>query len=167
MQPATLAKINRKIAGYASLFSTADLGGDMIMPGAFRASLATQKLGDIKMLYQHDITRPIGQWLAVRETKKGLWVEGRLTENVQLADETLALIKDDVLDGLSIGFRTLRAEAGKGRIRRRLIEIQLVEISLVTFPMQPDARLEKSAAFSQTIKQLRHAGARMRQLAST
>ncbi|MGI9439710.1 MAG: HK97 family phage prohead protease [Parvibaculales bacterium] len=157
--------MNRKISGYASLFSSTDLGGDMIMAGAFRASLAKQQPRDIKMLYQHDITRPIGQWLNIRETEKGLWVEGQLTEHVQLADETLALIADGVLDGLSIGFRTIRAKASKGHIKRRLIEIQLVEISLVTFPMQPDARLKKSAASSQTITELRCAGARMRELA--
>ncbi len=157
--------MTRRIAGYAGLFGVADLGGDIIQPGAFTKTLAMQSPHDIKILYQHDATRPIGRWQIVRETERGLWVEGHLTEHVQLADEAFALVKDGVLDGLSIGFRAVRAQAGKGRIKRRLIEIQLVEISLVTFPMQPGARLQAPAVSSPSITQLRHAGAHMRRLA--
>ena len=159
--------MNRHIAGYAGLFGVADLGGDVIQSGAFSKTLAAQSPTEIKMLYQHDATRPIGRWQTVRETKRGLWVEGHLTEQVQLADEALALVQDGVLDGLSIGFRTVRAEAGRGRVKRRLIEVQLVEISLVTFPMQPGARLQATTPTvpSHTITQLRHAGVTLRRLA--
>lgn len=128
------------ICGYASLFGKPDLAGDEIKSGAFRQSLM-RRTEPTAMLYQHDATRPIGVWTQLRETDRGLWVEGVLARNVQLADEVGALIRQHMLTGLSIGYRPVRASVGQGRIKRYLHEVDLVEISIVTFPMQPLAKL--------------------------
>lgn len=132
--------MSRRIYGYASLFGVPDLAGDEIVPGAFRRGSGRLQ-NPPPMLYQHDATRPVGRWTVLRETPRGLWVEGELAKAVGLAEDVAALIRQDILSGLSIGFRTRRAAAGRGRVKRRLLDIELVEISLVTFPMQPQARL--------------------------
>ena len=117
------------------------MAADMIVPGAFARSLGQGKHGAVRMLYQHDLTRPIGCWKSLRETPDGLWVEGILTDNMRLSSDVAALLRSGALDGLSIGFRVRRALSGKGRVRRVLIDLELVEISIVTFPMQPFARV--------------------------
>lgn len=129
------------LKGYASLFNRPDLAGDEIAPGAFAKTLAARQ-DAVAMLYQHDATRPIGHWTRLQETPHGLWVEGELAAGVQLAQEVAALIEQDMLRGLSIGFRARRSTRGNGTTRRHLHDIDLVEISLVTFPMQPLARLQ-------------------------
>ena len=130
------------IEGYASLFGRADGGGDVVVAGAYGASLARLAAGRgrVKMLWQHDPTRPIGVWDTVREDEAGLFVRGRLLTEVAQGREALALIGAGAIDGLSIGYRTLRAVRDKDG-RRRLEEIELWEVSLVTFPMLPDARV--------------------------
>ncbi len=143
----------RKIFGYASVFASPDLAGDEIAHGAFATSLAKHTEAHtppLAMLYQHDTTRPIGRWTALRETRRGLWVEGELVAGVQLAEEVGALVQQGALHGLSIGFRPVKATAGRGRVKRRLHIIDLVEISIVTFPMQPLARLYTSADGAET-----------------
>ncbi len=79
--PATLSAVEADgtFTGYASLFGRPDLGRDMVMPGAFRASLARRGAGGVKMLFQHDPNTPIGVWLEIREDGEGLFVKGRLT----------------------------------------------------------------------------------------
>ena len=129
------------IEGYASRFGLPDQGGDIVAKGAFGASLArlAAKGDKVRMLWQHDPTKPIGVWDEIREDDKGLWVKGRLLPEIAQAREAAALIAAGAIDGLSIGYRTLRAERdGKGR--RRLVELELWEVSLVTFPMLPGAR---------------------------
>jgi HK97 family phage prohead protease len=132
-----------EIAGYASLFGAADQGGDVVQKGAYGASLA--RLGSarsgVKMLWQHDPTQPIGVWDEVREDARGLWVKGRLLLEVQAAREAWVLLEAGAIDGLSIGYRTVRSEKAAGG-QRLLHEVELWEVSLVTFPMLPDARVE-------------------------
>ena len=130
------------IEGYASYFGIADRGNDIVEPGAYAAAL--KRLSDagrsIKMLWQHDPAEPIGVWDEVREDAKGLDVKGRLLDDVARAREAAALLAAGAIDGLSIGYRTVKAtkdEAG----RRRLAELELWEVSLVTFPMLPEARV--------------------------
>ncbi|WP_350333379.1 HK97 family phage prohead protease [Coralliovum pocilloporae] len=128
-------------SGYASLFGKTDLGRDMVMPGAFANSLARRGTRGVKMLYQHDPSEPIGQWLELKENSRGLFVRGRLMPDVARSRDVLSLMREGVLDGLSIGFRTVRGKTdAKSRIRR-LYEVDLWEISVVTFPMLPDARI--------------------------
>lgn len=135
------------IAGHASLFGAADQGGDVVQKGAYAASLARLKREGVgvKMLWQHDPTRPIGVWDEVGEDERGLFVKGRLLLEVQAAREAHALLQAGAIDGLSIGYRTLRSEKGAGG-RRLLHEIELWEVSLVTFPMLPQARVQAAEA---------------------
>jgi HK97 family phage prohead protease len=130
------------IEGYASLFGVTDQGGDAVRPGAFAAGLArlAQKGDRVRMLWQHDPTRPIGVWDEIREDENGLWVKGRLLPEVVQAREAAALLKAGAIDGLSIGYRTIRAERDQ-KGRRVLAEIELWEVSLVTFPMLPEAKV--------------------------
>ena len=127
--------------GYASLFGIADLGGDVVQAGAFRDSLRKRDPDRVKMLWQHDPAEPIGAWLAMEEDARGLKVKGRLNLEVSRAREILALMREGQVDGLSIGFRTLRATQDRKTGLRHLQKIDLWEISLVTFPMLPQARV--------------------------
>ena len=130
------------IEGYASLFGAKDQGGDIVQAGAYGASLAAlQGAGrKVKMLWQHDPREPIGVWDEIREDAKGLYVKGRLLDSVAKGREAAALIDAGAIDGLSIGYRTVKATKDtKGQ--RLLAELELWEVSVVTFPMLPQARL--------------------------
>ena len=127
--------------GYASLFGKEDLGRDIVEPGAFKKSLAKRNLGQIKMLFQHDPREPIGVWNDIREDHRGLYVTGRLLLDVARAREVLSLMKAGALDGLSIGFHTVKASNNRRAGTRHLTEVDLWEISIVTFPMLPEARV--------------------------
>lgn len=132
-------------SGYASLFNLADLSGDRVMLGAFHRSLKARGTAGIRMLWNHDPGEPIGVWRSIAEDAYGLKVEGRLTPDVERSSALAHLIKDGALDGLSIGFHTVRSDKPKAlndqKALRRLIEVDLWEISLVAFPMQPGARI--------------------------
>jgi HK97 family phage prohead protease len=132
------AREDGRIEGHASLFDVPDASGDEVAPGAFAATLARPALRP-KLLWQHDPAQPIGVWDVLREDERGLWAEGRLIGEVRAGAEALALLRAGAVDGLSIGFRTVRA-ARLPDGRRRLIEVELWEISLVTFPMLDEAR---------------------------
>ena len=130
------------IEGYASLFGDQDRGGDIVEKGAYARSLERLRSEgrQVKMLWQHDPAQPIGVWDEVREDARGLYVKGRLLESVARAREAAALIAARAIDGLSIGYRTVRA-AKNDKGRRLLRELELWEVSLVTFPMLPSARV--------------------------
>ena len=128
--------------GYASLFNREDLGHDVIAPGAFRDSLAGRDVNAIKMLFQHNASEPIGVWEVIREDAKGLYVKGRLMTAVAKAREVLALMRAGALDGLSIGFKAVKARRDARSGVRRIEKVDLWEISVVTFPMLPGARVE-------------------------
>jgi HK97 family phage prohead protease len=158
-------EVDGTFTGYASLFGKADLGRDMVMPGAFGASLRRRGLAGVKMLYQHDPNEPIGVWQEIREDRDGLFVRGKLTTEVARAREVLSLMRAGALDGLSIGYRTVRGETQKGSGVRRLLEVDLWEISVVTFPMLPGARIESVKAVqarAALVAALRRAAAAMR-----
>ncbi len=130
------------IAGYASLWGVPDQGGDIVERGAMAASLRRLRAEGqgVKMLWQHDPAQPIGVWEEVVEDARGLHVRGRILDDVARGREALALVRAGAIDGLSIGYRTLRA-AKDAQGLRRLLEVELWEVSLVTFPMLRDARL--------------------------
>lgn len=135
-----------RIVGYASIFGQTDQGGDVVAPGAYGASLERLKGSGrrVKMLWQHDPARPIGVWDHVVEDKKGLYVSGRILRDVQAGAEAVALLSAGAMDGLSIGYRTIKAEAsGEGRVLR---EVDLWEVSLVTFPMLSEARVQAASS---------------------
>jgi HK97 family phage prohead protease len=127
--------------GYASLFNVPDSAGDVVMPGAFAASLARRGRQGIRMLFQHDANQPVGTWLELREDARGLFVRGRLAAGVQHAEELGTLLRQGAIDGLSIGFRAVLATRDRLTRQRRLMKIDLWEISLVTFPMLEGARV--------------------------
>ncbi|QFU17089.1 HK97 family phage prohead protease [Microvirga thermotolerans] len=137
--------------GYASLFGVADLGKDVVMPGAFADSLRKRGVPNIRLLWQHDPSEPIGRWLSIAEDRRGLRVRGRLNLAVERAREIHALLGEGAVDGLSIGFRVERARAERPTGLRRLEKLDLWEISIVTFPMLPGARVER-------VKHMREAG---------
>ena len=127
--------------GYASLFGREDLGRDVVLPGAFRDSLAARGPSGVRMLFQHNPAEPIGLWETLAEDTKGLFVRGRLMPAVARAREVLSLMRAGAIDGLSIGFRTVKAHRDRLRGVRRIEKIDLWEISIVTFPLLPEARI--------------------------
>lgn len=134
--------------GYASVFADVDLSKDSVRPGAFAKAIAERGADGIKLLWQHDPAEPIGVIEELFEDGRGLYVKGRLLLDVQRAREALALMRKGALDGLSIGFRTVRSATEEATGIRHLEEVDLWEVSLVTFPMQPAARVRhlKAAA---------------------
>lgn len=144
--PAIPIDAEGRFAGYASVFERLDEAGDIVLRGAFRRSLRRRGHERIRMLFQHDPKEPVGTWDAIAEDGFGLWVEGRLTDGVPRADALRRLIERRAVDGLSIGFRTVKAMREPGTGHRRLSEIDLWEISIVTFPMMDAARIATSTA---------------------
>lgn len=134
-----------KIAGRAALFATLDLAGDVFLPHAFTACLRHKKPSDIKMLFMHDCKTPIGRWTKIYRRIGGLYVEGELFTDCDTAPRNLekarAAIEANAIDGLSVGFRAL---THRREPKRRVISrADLIEISVVTFPMQPRARFTR------------------------
>lgn len=134
---------NGTIKGYASLFGVKDQGGDIVMPGAFAESLGNGR--SVKMLWNHDPAQPIGRWNVVREDEKGLYVEGRLALKTQRGLEVYEMLKDGVIEGLSIGYRTVRSK--RTAAGRELWSLDLWEISIVTFPMLVESRVADVKGF--------------------
>lgn len=126
--------------GYASLFGVPDLARDTVMPGAFRQTLAGQPAHRVKLLWQHDPSEPVGIWSMIAEDSKGLRCQGQLNLDVQRGRELYALMKQGAVNGLSIGFKTVRARKDASG-SRQLLAVDLWEISLVTFPLLTDARV--------------------------
>ena len=126
-----------EFSGYASVFGVVDRGMDVVERGAFTKSLGSGR--KVKMLWQHDTSKVIGVWDEIREDERGLFVKGRLLKDVNLGREAMALMRAGAIDSMSIGYRTVEAvpEAG-GRVRK-LMELDLFEVSVVTFPMNEAA----------------------------
>jgi HK97 family phage prohead protease len=131
-----------KIEGYASLWGVADLNRDVVARGAFAASLAKAGAGGVRMLHQHEGRSVVGVWDEILEDDRGLFVRGRVADWSPEARFAAALARAGALDGLSIGFRTARAR--REGAMRVLVEVELWEVSLVTFPMLPGARFRSA-----------------------
>lgn len=129
------------VEGYASLFGEVDQARDMMMPGAFGLTLTQRGVRKIPMLFQHDPAEPVGVWLELHEDHRGLWGRGRLIPEVKRARELLALVGAGAVDGLSIGYRTVRGRIDPASRVRRLYQVDLWEISIVTFPLLAGARV--------------------------
>lgn len=130
--------------GYASVFGVTDNMNDRIAKGAFRESLARWRAeGRMPpMLWQHDARQPIGVWETMHEDGHGLRVSGRLfVEDIPRAREAYKLLREKVVTGLSIGYRAKEAHADRETGSRVLTEIDLLEISMVTFPANERARV--------------------------
>ena len=131
-----------QISGYASLFWTRDLNDDVTAAGAFADSLARTGATGVRMLCQHDGDHPVGVWDEIVEDGRGLFVRGRIIEVTPQARMCAALVRAGAMDGLSIGFRALKARPDESGRLRVLTEVGLWEVSVVTFPMLPGARIE-------------------------
>ena len=129
------------VEGYASLFGEIDQARDMVMPGAFAQTLKARGIRRMPMLFQHDPSEPIGVWLDLREDFRGLYARGRLIPEVMRARELLALLRA----GAPTGCRSAFAPCAAGSIRKRacgeLYQVDLWEISIVTFPLLAGARV--------------------------
>lgn len=146
LQGNTAARLNVEaeegmFSGYAAVFERVDQGRDIIAQGAFSRSLREGGVQAVKLLWQHDPKTPIGRIEMLREDSNGLFMRGRLSLDSIKGRDAYALMRMGALDGLSIGYRVRQAEADKMRSIRRLIDIDLWEVSVVTFPMQSAARV--------------------------
>lgn len=126
-------------SGYVSTFNVKDRGGDIVKPGAFTSSLKKYPAAKVKLLWQHDQHEPIGVWTKLEEDERGLKAEGQLILESARGREAHALMKAGAVDGLSIGFKTIRDELDRKSGARLLHEVELREVSIVTFPMNEDA----------------------------
>lgn len=129
------------VEGYASLFGEVDQARDMVMPGAFTQTLKLRGLRRIPMLFQHDPSEPVGVWHELVEDFRGLRARGKLIPDVARARELLALLDAGAIDGLSIGYKTVRGQIDPKTRVRKLYQVDLWEISIVTFPLLAGARV--------------------------
>lgn len=127
-----------RFAGYAAIFERQDNGGDVISRGAFAASLKRRAGAGLPLLWQHGPDSAIGTIETAREDARGLRVIGRIEGTGPTARKAAAMLRAGALDGLSFGYRVVAAQ---GAQPRRLDALDLVEVSLVTHPMQPLARV--------------------------
>ena len=142
-------------SGYGSIFGNKDLGNDVMMQGAFSKSIASKGPKGVKLLYQHDTKEPIGVFDEIIEDRKGLRVKGRLAMGTQKGREVYELMKMGAIDGLSIGYRVSPKGADydeRGK-KRMLKEVDLMEISAVTFPMNTRARVQAVKGEQRTVRE--------------
>lgn len=132
---------DREFDGHGSVFKNVDLGGDVVMPGAFRQTLADHKRAGTlpQMFWMHDPSRVPGKWLDMHEDDRGLAVKGVLAET-DLGNEIRTLLKMDAVRGLSIGFVTRDQEFEEDGTRL-IKEVDLWEVSVVSLPMNPQAQI--------------------------
>lgn len=128
-----------RIAGYASIFNVPDQGGDTVRQGAFAGASAP-----LPLLWQHDTREPVGFVEQLSEDARGLRIVARVVDAGRGGDAA-ALVRAGAISGLSFGYRVKVARPGSaarpGRAGRDLAQLELIEVSLVTFPMQPLARI--------------------------
>jgi uncharacterized protein len=144
--------------GYGSVFSIVDGGGDIVAPGAFAETLAAQKAAGRfpAMLWQHRQAEPIGVYTSMEEDSIGLKVSGQLALKTARGAEAYELMKMGALSGMSIGYRSRDDSYDRVTGVRTLKKLDLVELSLVTFPMN-DASRVSSVKGIEVIENLRDA----------
>jgi uncharacterized protein len=136
----------REFEGHGSVFGNIDLGGDIVVPGAFKRSLAEhRKSGSLpQMFWMHRADQVPGLWTEMSEDKTGLYVKGELVDTT-LGNEMHTLLTRKAVRGLSIGYRPVDTEYDKDG-NRLLKEIDLWEVSLVSLAMNPLAKIEAAKA---------------------
>jgi len=132
-----------RFAGYAAIFDRPDRGGDVVRAGAFARSLR-RRPSTVRLLWQHDVCRPVGRIEYLKEDRRGLRVIARLSDGTS-GREAAALLGEGAVAGLSFGYRVRKATGANRRAGepgvRELTDVELVEVSLVSVPMQPQARV--------------------------
>jgi len=142
--------------GYASVFNNKDLGNDVIKQGAFAESIKGKRARSIKLLYQHKTDEPIGVVDSLEEDSKGLKIKGRLAMGTQKGREVYELMKMGALDSMSIGYK-LSPDGYKyddKRKKRVIKQVDLMEVSMVTFPMNPKAKITKVKLQEMDVREL-------------
>lgn len=142
----------RTIEGYGSIFGNVDSYGDIVVPGAFTKSIGKRKP---KMLWQHEPDQPIGVWDIVEEQEKGLYLKGRIFDTT-LGNDAYKLVKGGALSGLSIGYATEQYEIDNEKDIRKLTQVKLYEVSLVTFPANEKATITGIKSAHETERDFEH-----------
>lgn len=127
------------VSGYGSVFGVKDNGDDIVMPGAFKDSIASGRKP--KMLWQHDPNQPIGAWDEMREDENGLYMKGRISKKAAKGAEVAELVKMGAVDGLSIGYKVKPNGSEFKDGIRFLNDLELWETSVVTFAMNEHAKI--------------------------
>ncbi len=133
---------DRQFEGHGSVFGNVDLGGDVVVPGAFKRTLSKHsKEGTLPaMFWMHKPDQVAGVWTHMEEDRKGLYVRGELAPT-QLGDEMRTLLKMKAVRGLSIGYAVNESDYDRDG-NRLLKEVDLWEVSLVSLAMNPLAKVE-------------------------
>lgn len=141
------------ISGYASVFDVVDSYGDIVVRGAFQSAIELFNRGKYpKLLWQHDVNYPIGVIDDVAEDQRGLFVKCHLLLEVQKAREVHCLIKNKAIDGFSIGYKLKDSYFENGH--QYLTDIDLLEISIVTFPACENALIEEVKSQDNILKNI-------------
>ena len=152
--------------GYGSVFNVTDRGGDIVAPGAFAETLTAAKTAGRMpaMLWQHNMREPIGVYTSMEEDAVGLKVEGKLALKTARGAEAYELLKMGAISGLSIGYRVRDDSWDRVTGVRTIKKADLVELSLVTMPMNDSARvsavktIEELESLAEIERHLRDAG---------
>jgi len=124
-------------SGYASTFGNVDEGGDVVLRGAFGSSIARRVP---RLLWQHDMSEPIGKVVQLKEDDRGLHGDFRISRTVR-GHDAYQLLKDGAIDSMSIGYIPEDQEFDDAHNVRKLKSVDLLEISLVSIPMNEEARI--------------------------
>ena len=154
------AEADGKITGYGSVWDVVDAHSERVVQGAFAQSLSEHKLRNSmpKMLWQHQRDRPIGRWELMKEDGRGLFVEGRLNLKTTAGRDAYEHLVSGDVDAFSIGYREKKVKPGSVR---ELLELDLQEVSVVTFPSNREALTETVKALqskSELVDMLREGG---------
>ncbi|MBD5129801.1 MAG: HK97 family phage prohead protease [Ruminococcaceae bacterium] len=140
-----------EFSGYAAVFGNVDAGGDIIERGAF-AKTIVDDFDRIKILSQHDnCDLPIGKPIELREDSKGLYIRGKISDT-QKGRDIQTLLKDGVLTEMSIGYDAVDLDFDGEQGIRHLKEIKLWEISIVTWAMNDQAKIDEVKSLVETLK---------------
>jgi HK97 family phage prohead protease len=131
---------SRTVEGFASVFNNVDSYNDIVLPGAFAKTLKKGK--PVPMLWQHDSGQVIGKWDTLEERDKGLYVKGSIIDTT-MGSDAYKLAKAGAVTGMSIGYGAEKYEIDQDKGTRKLIEVKLWEVSLVTFPANEKAQVTR------------------------
>lgn len=146
-----------EFSGYASTFGNLDDGGDIIEPGAFARTIK-EDFGRIKILSQHnDCDLPIGRPLELREDEKGLFIRAKISDT-QKGRDIQTLLKDGVLNELSIGYDAIVFDIDSEKGIRHIKEVRLWEISVVTWAMNREATIDEVKSLAESLRTEAKAG---------
>lgn len=135
-----------EISGYASVYNTPDHDNDIVMPGAFASSLKSSRR--VKLLWNHDHNQVIGKITQLKEDDYGLWFSAQLNLAISKGNEVYQLVKAGDVNQLSIGFTITKSRPSNSATQRLLEQLDLWEISVVTFPANEKAQINEIKSFA-------------------